>query len=209
MAAGGYLTWDDPIGEGVFIDGRLEVYDTAFITDYMTSVSSPTRWQADADRRGIQTVLLCHRFENERALAGRLFKSGAWTLVYVDEVAVIFVRTAGNVEALARASALRATWDARTDAWLQQPAVRWPYQAGRVEGLRAYARVQATVGAAQPAIDAYLRLLELGLPQAQEIDTRLLLARFFAGRGRQADAQEQARRILALDPDNMEAMKWR
>ena len=47
----GYLTWDDPIGEGVFIDGRLEVYDTAFITDYMTSVSSPTRWQADADRR--------------------------------------------------------------------------------------------------------------------------------------------------------------
>lgn len=209
MAAGGYLTWDDPIGDGVFIDGRLEVYDTAFVTDYLTAVSSPTRWQADADRRGIQTVLLCHRFEHERTLAGRLFTSGAWTLVYADEVAVIFVRTAGNVEALARAFRLRPAWEARTTAWLEQPARRWPYQAGRVEGLRAYARLQATVGAAQPAIDAYLRLLALGLPVRQEIDTRLLLARFFASRGRQSDAQEHARRILALDPDNTDALKWR
>lgn len=209
MAAGGYLAWDDPIGDGVFVDGRLEVYDTAFITAYMTAVSSPTRWQADADRYGIQTVILFHRFENERALAGRLFTSGAWTFVYADEVAVIFVRTAGNVEALARASALRATWDARTEQWLQQPPARWPYQAGRVEALRAYARLQATIGAAQPAIDAYQRLLELGVPTSQEVDTRLLLARFFAGRGRHAEAQEQARRILALDPDNAEALQWR
>lgn len=209
MGAGGYLTWDDPIGDGVFIDGRLEVYDTAFVTGYMAGVSSPTRWQAEADRRGIQTVLLFHRFENERALAGQLFTSGAWTLIYVDEVAVIFVRTAGNVDALARASTLRPDWDAKTEAWLQQPARRWPYQAGRAEALRAYARLQATVGAAQPAIEAYERLLALGLPRAQEIDTRLLLARFFVTRGRQDDAREQARRILSLDPGNVEALTWR
>jgi hypothetical protein len=30
MTTGGYLTWDDPSGKGVYIDGRLEVYDTPF-----------------------------------------------------------------------------------------------------------------------------------------------------------------------------------
>jgi tetratricopeptide repeat protein len=34
---------------------------------------------------------------------------------------------------------------------------------------------------------------------------RLRLARYFGSTGRTAQAQEQARRILAIDPDNAEA----
>ncbi len=205
MAAGGYLAWDDPIGDGVFVDGRLEVYDTEFLTEYVTSLSDPARWQADADRHGIQTAIIFHRFENDRVLAGRLFHGTAWSLVYFDEVAAIFVRTEGNGAALARAAAIRADWDARTDAWLSRPATTRPYPAGRIEGTRALARFRATIGSLEPAVTAYLKLVDLGIPAGEEIDDRLLLARYFAKTGRVDLAREQARRILAIDPAQSEA----
>jgi hypothetical protein len=76
-----------------------------------------------------------------------------------------------------------------------------------VEATRAYARALATVGRAEPAIKAYLKLVELGIPAAEEIERRLMLARYFAGRSRTTEAQEQARRILVVDPQNSEALR--
>ncbi len=207
MGAGGYLAWDDPIGDGVFVDGRLEVYDADFLTEYANALADPARWQAEADRYGIQTAIIFHRFENDRVLAGQIFRSGAWTLVYSDEVAAVFVRTSGNDAALARAAALRPEWDARTDAWLARPAVKWPYPAGRIEGTRALARFRATVGLLEPAVTAYLKLVDLGIPSREEIEDRLLLARYFAKTGRLDQAREQALRILAIDPGQAEARK--
>jgi hypothetical protein len=207
MGSGGYLTWDAPVGGGVFVDGRLEVYDTAFITDYVTGVAVPSRWQADADRYRIQTAIIFHRFENDRVLTGRLFQDPAWSLVYVDEVAAIFVRTQGNADAISRASSLRAEWDQQTSAWLARPAQRWPYPAGRIEGTRAYARVLATIGRGEPAIAAYLKLVELGIPPAEEVERRLMLARYFAARNRTSEAREQAQRVLAIDSKNEEALR--
>ena len=206
MSAGGYLSWDDPIGDGVFVDGRLEVYDTPFLTDVAIATSDPIRWQVDADRYGIQTVILFHRFENERVVVGRLAQSKVWSLVYVDEVAVIFVRTQGNDAALARAGALRPQWDAQTADWLAAPVAKWSYPAGRVEAMRAYARVLATTGRADAAVAAYMKFLELGAPAADEIDVRLLLARFFTSRGRQQEARDQAYRILAIDAHHAQAL---
>lgn len=205
MSAGGYLSWADPVGGGVFVDGRLEVYDAPFVTEYVTAEASAVRWQTDADRYGVQTAIIFHRFENERTLVGRLNQDKAWTLVYLDEVAAVFVRTAGNDAAIARAAAIRGAFDQATDAWLARPAKKWPWPAGRIEGTRAYARVQATIGAAGPAVAAYLKLVDLGIAPGEEVERRLLLARYFAANGRRTDAQEQARRILAIDPANVEA----
>jgi tetratricopeptide (TPR) repeat protein len=188
----------------VFVDGRLEVYDTAFVTDYTMALTDPPRWQADADRYQVQTAIVFHRFETERTLAGRLSKDKLWTLVYVDEVAAVFVRTQGNDAAIARAASVRAAWSERTEAWLSRPAPKF-YSAGRVEGTRAYARVLATIGLAEPAITAYSKLFELGIPAREEVERRLLVMRYLAAHGRSAEAQEQARRILALAPDNAEA----
>lgn len=207
MASGGYLAWDDPIGDGVFVDGRLEVYDTPFLTNYVTAVSDDARWQADADRFGIQTAIVFHRFEPDRMLAGRLASGDAWSLVYVDEVAAVFVRTKGNDAALARAAAIRAEWNAKTDAWLSRPAQKWPYPAGRIEGTRAYARFLATIGLAEPAVAAYLKLVELNISDQEEVDRRLLVAKYFASKGQIPQAQEQAHKILALDPSNTEAQR--
>lgn len=205
MLGGGYLAWDDPFGAGVFVDGRLEVYDTSFLADYVAAVSEPARWPAYADRYGVQTAIICHGNEADRALVGALIRDARWSLVYGDEVAAVFVRTAGHAGVIARAAALRPAWDARTDAWLAAPAARWPYLAGRVEGTRAFARYLATIGSAEAAVHAYLVLLDLGIPRDDEVDVRLLLARHFAGTGRRSEAEEQARRILAIDPDNGEA----
>jgi hypothetical protein len=207
MSAGGYLTWDEPVGDGVFVDGRLEVYDTPFLTEYAAALSDPVRWQNNADRYGVQTAIIFHRFENERLLVGRLSRSNVWSLVYADEVAAIFVRTQGNDAALARAASLRDQWSKRTDDWLSRPVGPWRYSAGRVEGTRSLARFYATVGSAEPAVSAYLKLLELGIPTAEELDVRLRLARRFASTSRLDQAREQARRILVIDRGNLEAQR--
>ena len=205
MGAGGYLAWDDPIGDGVFIDGRLEVYDTAFVTEVAAVRDTPSRWQPDADRRGIQTAIIFHRFEPLLLLVGRISRDPAWTLVYADEVAVIFVRTQGNEAAIARAASLRPAYDAETEQWLSRPIGSWQYPAGRIEGTRAYARMLATIGRPEPAIAAYLKLFELGIPPKEEVDRRLLVARYFASRGRVTEAREQIEKILAIDPGNADA----
>ncbi len=207
VATGGYLAWDDPLRTGVFIDGRLEVYDTAFFTDYVRAMYDQTLWQEEADRYGIQTAIVFHRWENRRRLVERLVQDRRWSLVYADEVAAIFVRVEGNDAALARASALNESWNRKTREWLTRPLTRWPYPAGRVEGTRAFARLLATVGDADGATEAYLKLLELGVARDEEVEVRLILARRFAQTGRDDLARDQARRVLALDPGNTEALK--
>jgi hypothetical protein len=106
-------------------------------------------------------------------------------------------RLEAEFAALARATSIRAAWNSRTGAWLARPAPRF-YAAGRVEG---------TIGFNEPAVTAYLKLFELGIPASEEIDRRLLVARYFASRGRLPQAQEQTRRILAIAPDNAEAQQ--
>src|SRR6185503_9310328 len=63
VASGGYLAWDDPFGDGVFIDGRLEVYDAPFFSAYLTSTYDQAAFDALAERYGIQTAIVFHRWE--------------------------------------------------------------------------------------------------------------------------------------------------
>ncbi len=205
VAAGGYLAWDDPIGDGVFIDGRLEVYDTRFFSDYVFAMYDHTRWESDADRFGIQTVILFHRWENRRLLAERLFRGGVWSLVYADEVAAVFVRARGNEEALERAAAMTERWNRTTREWLSRPIPKWRYPAGRAAGTRSFARFLATVGDEEGAAETYAKLFELGIPADEEIDLRFRIAKHFSETGRIERARQELRRILEIDPGNAEA----
>jgi len=207
VAAGGYLTWADPLGTGVFIDGRLEVYDTAFFSDYVVAMYDPARFEAAVSRYGIQTAIVFHHWENRRLLVDRLFHGGVWSLVYADEVAAVFVRVNGNETVLARAASMNERWNQATRAWLERPVPRWYYPAGRVEATRAFARLLATFDDAEGAVEIYGKLLELGVAPEEEIDIRLRLARRFAETGRVERAREEARRVLALAPSNLEARK--
>ena len=95
----------------------------------------------------------------------------------------------------------------RTEAWLSRPVHKWPYPAGRIEGTRAYARFMATIGLSEPAVAAYLRLVDLNISEKEEIERRMLIARYFASAGHIPQAQEQAHKILAIDPSNAEAQR--
>jgi hypothetical protein len=195
------------VGDGVFIDGRLEVYDTEFFSDYVAAMYDPVRFEAEASRYGIQTVILFHHWENRRLLVERLFRGGVWSLVYADEVAAVFVRGRGNEQVLARVASMNDRWNQATGAWLERPVPRWPYPAGRVEGTRAFARLLVTLDDPEGAVGIYEKLLALGVMADEEIDIRLRLAKRFAVTGRTERAHEEARRVLALAPSNLEAQK--
>ncbi len=207
IAAGGYLAWDDPIGDGVFIDGRLEVYDTPFYSDYVAAMYDQARWEAEADRFGIQTVILFHRWENRRLLVERLVDGGTWSLVYADEVAVVFVRTRGNEQAIARGASLIERYNKATREWLGRPIPKMHFPGGRIEGTRSFARLLATIGDAEGAAEQFSKLLALGVSRTEEIDTRLRLAKYFSGSGRVERAREELKRVLKIAPGNLEAQE--
>ena len=205
LAAGGYLAWDDPIGDGVFIDGRLEVYDTAFYNDYIDGMYDQALWDRAAERYGLETVILFHHWENRRQLLKRLIDNGSWALVYADESAAVLVRRSGHEAALARADALQESWNARTRSWLTRPVPRHTFDAGRVEGTRAFARLLAVLGDADGSVEEYHRLIGMGITRREERDVRLSLARYFSQAGRRQELEQEAARVIEIDPGNAEA----
>lgn len=209
LAAGGYLAWDDPIGDGVFVDGRLEVYDDAFFSDYVRGMYDPAVFEAGADRFGINTVILFHHWENRRLLVERLLGTPAWLLVYADESAAIFVRAKGNDEAIARAMALQETWNGKTHDWLERPIDTWRFHPGRVDGTRAFARLLATMREDEASAEQYERLLGMGIPTAEEAEVRVLLARHYKAAGQADRARGEIDRVLQISPDNAEARAMR
>jgi len=92
LTTGGYLTWDAAVEGGVFIDGRLEVYDTEFFTQYVSAFSNARSRRQQLETYEIQTVLLFHHWSNRHGMIRLLVHDPGWTLVYLDDVAVIFVR---------------------------------------------------------------------------------------------------------------------
>src|SRR5436309_43876 len=74
--------------------GPYRVYDAAFYTRYQDALNNPVRWQAEADQRGIQTVILLHWWPIR--LCRFLLADRRWALVYFDETVFVFLRREGN-----------------------------------------------------------------------------------------------------------------
>jgi len=203
LTAGGYLTWHSGVGGGVFIDGRLEVYDAEFFSDYISALSRPSAWQRQADEYGVQTVILFHRWGNRRILMRTLLSDRRWALVYHDEVGVIFVRRAGNEPAIARARGLFPQWSEKTRRSLaRRHAAKWQWPSERAVALQSYAPVLALMGETDAAVEIYDDLLGVGLPAIAESRTRFALAYHLARRGEREQALVHLRRAAVLDPDN-------
>ena len=162
LSNGGYLTWDEPIAGGVYVDGRLEVYDAAFLDTYVKQVGTPPLWQAEMDRRGIQTVVFFHWWPNHRALVHHLATDQRWAVVYYDETSIVAVRRAGNDDAIARAQAAFPAARAYTERMLLDPAPSWQYPVGRARGLLVYAALLDAMGQRAEASRFQTRLGELG-----------------------------------------------
>ncbi len=85
---GGYLIWRLYPHYPVFIDGRTDLYDAAFIRRYLDVVTLQGDWRDTLDEHHVNTILV----ERSSALASFLPKLGPWTRVYADDLAVVLVR---------------------------------------------------------------------------------------------------------------------
>jgi tetratricopeptide (TPR) repeat protein len=100
---GGWLMWALP--DPVFIDGRLEVMGETFYEEYRRALDSPAGLEAAVQRHGIGWIVFPYRLTPD--LLGGLSRHRGWRLVYVDQLAVIFVRSGGETEAFVHESVRR------------------------------------------------------------------------------------------------------
>jgi hypothetical protein len=85
---GGYLIFKLWPEYPVYIDGRTDLYDDAFIRRYVNVMVANDGWQQNLDEDGINLVFI----EENSTLAKFLRYDANWTEIYRDEMAVIFVR---------------------------------------------------------------------------------------------------------------------
>ncbi|MBI1882149.1 MAG: hypothetical protein HYR94_28585 [Chloroflexi bacterium] len=89
---GGYLIfklWPD---YPVYIDGRTDLYDDAFIRRYLNVAAGGEGWEQTLDQDGINLALI----ESDSALARFLQQAPAWTMLYHDDKASVFARNVGT-----------------------------------------------------------------------------------------------------------------
>jgi len=209
LQSGGYLSWDRPVEGGVFIDGRLEVYEADFFSAYSASLADPSLWQREAERAGIRTVVLFHRWPNRHRLIRWLLKAPPWALVYFDDVAVVFVRRAGNEQLVEEAQRGFPAWNEATERRLLGPVSSWQWPVARMEALSSYAQLLNLMGRPAQAAKFYERLLELSPPLTSAIPIRVGLASYYASHGDLAAAHRHLERATRADPGNPQVLELR
>ena len=205
MTAGGWLTWADPTGKGVYVDGRLEVYDTPFFSSYLTNQSNIAAWKKDADARGIQSVMIFHRWLNRHGFVRALMGTAEWRLVYYDETAAILVRATEHPKlVMAARDAFSSKWRPRTEEVLSSPpqTASWQWSIDRYTAILAYASFLETLGERQEALRHLEKAVAVGLPPIFDVETRQRAAEIHAGAGQFAQARVHLVRAAEVDPDN-------
>jgi len=202
LTAGGYLTWDAAVEGGVFIDGRLEVYDTEFFTKYVSAFSNARAWRQQLDTYEINTVLLFHRWGNRHRMVRFLMVDPAWTLVYHDEVAVIFVRNRGNRTRIEKARQLYPAWQEEISSALRAPTTPWQRPVGRVTALNSYAEILHSIGETDAAIEILEQLVGFRLAPEKESRFRIIIGSYYGNKGDLKQALGHLERAAKLAPSN-------
>lgn len=201
MTAGGYLTWARPTEEGVYIDGRLEVYDPSFFSVYIQTLGNPQAWLTEAERWGINSAMLFHRWGNRDRLILTLNQHPSWSLVYFDEVAVVFVNTDRHREkAVSTSRTFLGTVALANRERLLKRAGGFAIPLARTVGLFAYARILQLQGDEAGATEAFEAILKLSLATDQILAARQELALMLARRGNLEQARFQLQQGLAVVP---------
>jgi len=85
---GGYLIYRWYPSRRVFIDGRVDMYGTEVVNDYLKVVTVKEDWREVLDRNAVRTVLT----GRDSALSVLLLANGGWQRVFQGEVEDVFVR---------------------------------------------------------------------------------------------------------------------
>jgi len=84
---GGYLMFALP-EYPVYVDGRTDLYRDEFLTRYLRTAVGGDNWREVLDEDEINTVVV----ESRSGLANNLREEVGWTLIYEDDMAVVFSR---------------------------------------------------------------------------------------------------------------------
>ncbi|HLF66374.1 MAG TPA: hypothetical protein VI522_02030, partial [Gammaproteobacteria bacterium] len=91
---GGYFIFKLWPAYPVYIDGRTDLYDDAFIRRYLSIMVAADDWQQTLADDGINLIFI----ENDSILAKFLRLDSTWMQLYEDEKAVIFSRNPTSFE---------------------------------------------------------------------------------------------------------------
>ncbi len=129
VAFGGYLIWRFYPERRAFLDGRNEV-DPQLLAEVARARSDSRQWQALLDRHGIQGALVRYDERLRRVVAGGgasyrtthalLFPPEEFSLVYWDDVAMLFVRRGAAEEEALAARAYRFVHPEDWRHWLER-----------------------------------------------------------------------------------------
>ncbi len=89
---GGYLLWRLWPDYPIFVDGRTDLYDDAFLREYETVMATAPGFEAILDQRNVRFIVI----EKSAPLAVWLAQSARWQLAYEDAQTVVYTRTSGT-----------------------------------------------------------------------------------------------------------------
>jgi len=92
QAIGGYLIWRLYPRNRVFIDGRLEVYGKNINALYQEVFRDYSLWNRLIEPYKINCVALAYRLNFPKEFLHKLDEDKEWNPIYVDEVALLFLR---------------------------------------------------------------------------------------------------------------------
>jgi hypothetical protein len=87
-AWGGYLAWSLYPDYPIYIDGRTDLYDEAFLLEYVRLVSGADDWEARLNARGVRLLVI----PAASSLAESARRSPNWVEAHRDPVAAVFER---------------------------------------------------------------------------------------------------------------------
>lgn len=93
QAWGGYLILRWYPERKVFIDGRIDMYGTDIVHEYMQVATVKPGWKSVLDKYGVRTVLT----EKQSAVSVLLTASGDWERVFQGDVEEVFVKRDSSV----------------------------------------------------------------------------------------------------------------
>jgi hypothetical protein len=89
---GGYLLWRLWPDYPVYVDGRTDLYDDAFLREYGSVIGTAPGFEEVLERQAVRFIVI----ERSAPLAVWLAQSDQWQLAYEDDQTVIYTKADGT-----------------------------------------------------------------------------------------------------------------
>jgi hypothetical protein len=217
---GGYLIWSLWPEHQVFIDGREDVYvNPGILDEYIGRFASRENWDRLVSRHAIDFAVVGYPVEvpsSEEASLDRLaFDRSSWALVFMDDVAAVYVKRNGRNDEVIRQSEIKTIQPFQLSTYLDNiladPARNALFQSEVQailneipESFRLHFLLGMYAVKRGPAFleDAMREFEQAARINPEFVPAHVNLGGIYLNRGRTHDATREYRKALELDPSN-------